>query len=130
MPLCFSRFKTKFGIFYRSWSKIFLIRGVFFGYSTFWLLDSLWFNRPHRFPKFCSTFFWSWWFISGVNSEFPFVGILFIAVGFLFKLTAAPFHFWAPDVYEGAPTSVSFLFNYPEISNYGCLFAFVPCSPC
>ena len=25
----------------------------------------------------------------------------------LFKLTAAPFHFWAPDVYEGSPTSVT-----------------------
>jgi NADH-quinone oxidoreductase subunit N len=38
------------------------------------------------------------------------VGILFLVVGFLFKLAAAPFHMWSPDVYEGAPTSVTALF--------------------
>lgn len=45
------------------------------------------------------------------TQSFLSVGILFIAVGFLFKLTAAPFHFWAPDVYEGAPTSVTAFFS-------------------
>lgn len=45
------------------------------------------------------------------------VGILFIAVGLLFKLTAAPFHMWAPDVYEGAPTSVTAYFSVaPKIA--------------
>src|SRR6056300_2059094 len=39
------------------------------------------------------------------------IAILLIAVGFFFKLTAAPFHFWAPDVYEGAPTSVTAFFS-------------------
>jgi NADH-quinone oxidoreductase subunit N len=38
------------------------------------------------------------------------LGFLFVLVGFLFKITAAPFHFWAPDTYEGAPTFVSFFF--------------------
>jgi NADH-quinone oxidoreductase subunit N len=33
------------------------------------------------------------------------VGLLF--VGFAFKVSAAPFHFWTPDVYQGAPTSVT-----------------------
>jgi NADH-quinone oxidoreductase subunit N len=33
------------------------------------------------------------------------VGLLF--VGFAFKISAAPFHFWTPDVYQGAPTSVT-----------------------
>jgi len=32
-------------------------------------------------------------------------GILMTLVGFAFKVAAAPFHFWAPDVYEGAPTA-------------------------
>jgi len=45
------------------------------------------------------------------TQSFLSVGVLFIAVGFLFKLTAAPFHFWAPDVYEGAPTSVTAFFS-------------------
>ena len=39
-----------------------------------------------------------------------FIGFLFVLVGFFFKLTAAPFHAWAPDTYEGAPTLVSFFF--------------------
>lgn len=34
-------------------------------------------------------------------------GVLLILVGILFKLTAVPFHFWAPDVYQGAPTGVA-----------------------
>jgi len=38
------------------------------------------------------------------------LGILFILIGMLFKLSAAPFHLWAPDVYEGAPTSVTAFF--------------------
>ena len=38
------------------------------------------------------------------------LGILFLGVGFLFKVSAAPFHMWAPDVYEGAPTSTTAFF--------------------
>jgi proton-translocating NADH-quinone oxidoreductase chain N len=38
------------------------------------------------------------------------LGALFILVGMLFKLSAAPFHLWAPDVYEGAPMSVTAFF--------------------
>jgi NADH-quinone oxidoreductase subunit N len=32
------------------------------------------------------------------------IGITFMLIGMLFKVSAAPFHFWTPDVYEGAPT--------------------------
>nr|ADT62143.1 NADH dehydrogenase subunit 2 [Isoetes engelmannii] len=46
-----------------------------------------------------------------------FLGILFIAVGFLFKITAVPFHMWAPDVYEGSPTMVTAFFSIaPKIA--------------
>lgn len=46
-----------------------------------------------------------------------FMGILFIAVGFLFKITAVPFHMWAPDVYEGSPTYVTAFFSIaPKIA--------------
>jgi proton-translocating NADH-quinone oxidoreductase chain N len=38
------------------------------------------------------------------------IGITFISSGLLFKIAAAPFHMWSPDVYEGAPTSVSTFF--------------------
>lgn len=33
-----------------------------------------------------------------------FMGMLMLLIGMLFKVSAAPFHFWTPDVYEGAPT--------------------------
>ena len=35
------------------------------------------------------------------------LAVLFVMVGFAFKVTAAPFHWWAPDTYEGAPTPVT-----------------------
>ena len=37
-------------------------------------------------------------------------GIIFILVGLAFKISAVPFHMWAPDVYEGSPTSVTLFF--------------------
>jgi NADH-quinone oxidoreductase subunit N len=36
-------------------------------------------------------------------------GIVFVVAGLAFKLGAAPFHMWVPDVYQGAPTSVTLL---------------------
>lgn len=44
------------------------------------------------------------------NSEFLYLfytGILMVIVGLCFKLGAAPFHFWTPDVYEGSPTLIT-----------------------
>ncbi len=38
------------------------------------------------------------------------LGIVFILVGLAFKISAVPFHMWAPDVYEGSPTSVTTFF--------------------
>lgn len=35
------------------------------------------------------------------------IAILFLIVGFGFKISAVPFHFWAPDTYEGAPTPIT-----------------------
>ena len=37
-------------------------------------------------------------------------GLVFILVGLSFKISAVPFHMWAPDVYEGSPTSVTLFF--------------------
>jgi NADH-quinone oxidoreductase subunit N len=34
-------------------------------------------------------------------------GLLFVIVGFAFKISAVPFHFWAPDTYEGAPVPIT-----------------------
>lgn len=48
------------------------------------------------------------------------IGIVFVAVGLLFKMTAVPFHMWAPDVYEGSPTYVTAFFAIvPKIAIIG-----------
>ena len=45
------------------------------------------------------------------------IAFVFITIVFLFKLTAAPLHFWAPDVYEGAPLSSTIIFTIlPKLS--------------
>jgi NADH-quinone oxidoreductase subunit N len=43
------------------------------------------------------------------------LGLVFVAAGIAFKLSAAPFHMWTPDVYEGSPTPVTaFLASAPK----------------
>jgi NADH-quinone oxidoreductase subunit N len=45
------------------------------------------------------------------------IGIVFIAVGLAFKVSAVPFHMWTPDVYEGAPTPATAFFSVaPKIA--------------
>jgi NADH-quinone oxidoreductase subunit N len=48
---------------------------------------------------------------SGTASIGLVIGIVFIAVGLAFKVSAVPFHMWTPDVYEGAPTPVTAFFS-------------------
>ena len=47
------------------------------------------------------------------------MGVVFIVVAVAFKLGAVPFHMWLPDVYEGAPTSVTlFIGTVPKIAYF------------
>jgi len=39
------------------------------------------------------------------------IGVVFVAVGLAFKVSAVPFHMWTPDVYEGAPTPATAFFS-------------------
>jgi len=49
-------------------------------------------------------------------------GIALLAVGMLFKVGAAPFHAWTPDVYQGAPTAVTaFMAACTKIAAFGAL---------
>ena len=49
-------------------------------------------------------------------------GIALLAVGMLFKVGAAPFHAWTPDVYQGAPTAVTaFMASCTKIAAFGAL---------
>ncbi len=45
------------------------------------------------------------------------IGVVFIVAGLAFKISAVPFHMWTPDVYEGAPTSVTaFMSMAPKVA--------------
>jgi NADH-quinone oxidoreductase subunit N len=44
-----------------------------------------------------------------VNKSVLVFGVVFVVAGLAFKLGAAPFHMWVPDVYQGAPTAVTLL---------------------
>ena len=50
-------------------------------------------------------------------------GIVFILVGLAFKISAVPFHMWAPDVYEGSPTTVTLFFTM--VSKIAALTVFI-----
>ena len=53
-------------------------------------------------------------------------GIVFILVGLAFKVSAVPFHMWAPDVYEGSPTSVTTFFAIvPKIAALAVFIRFL-----
>ncbi|MGE5275393.1 MAG: NADH-quinone oxidoreductase subunit N [Acidobacteriota bacterium] len=50
------------------------------------------------------------------------LGILMLLAGLLFKIAAVPFHFWTPDVYEGAPTPITAFFSVgPKLAAYAAL---------
>ena len=50
-------------------------------------------------------------------------GLVFLSVGMAFKISAAPFHMWTPDVYEGSPTPVTAFFATAPKVAAGGLFA-------
>ena len=53
---------------------------------------------------------------------FLIVGLIFILVSISLKISAAPFHMWTPDVYQGAPTLVTtILSTIPKIAAFGVL---------
>jgi NADH-quinone oxidoreductase subunit N len=54
------------------------------------------------------------------------IGILLVTFTLLFKVAAAPFHFWSPDVYEGSPLSSTIIFSViPKISLFVFFFRWV-----
>ncbi len=50
-------------------------------------------------------------------------GLVFIVAGIAFKLGVAPFHMWAPDVYQGAPTAITmFLGTAPKLAGFALAY--------
>ncbi len=65
------------------------------------------------------------------HSSLTYVGILLILSAFLFKVGAAPFHFWSPDVYSGSPSIVTgFMASVVKLGAFGAFFKlFTVCFP-
>jgi NADH-quinone oxidoreductase subunit N len=81
-----------------------------------------------NFEDFKDLFFW--FFQSNNSSDtlnfdvtLILVAIVFILISLFFKLAIAPFHVWAPDVYEGSPSASTFFFSVvPKLSIFVLLF--------
>jgi proton-translocating NADH-quinone oxidoreductase chain N len=59
---------------------------------------------------------------SGNLTPVAVLGLVLMISGFAFKLSAAPFHFWTPDAYQGAPTSAAaFLSVAPKAATFAIL---------
>ncbi|MDM0072638.1 NADH-quinone oxidoreductase subunit NuoN [Variovorax sp. J31P207] len=57
-----------------------------------------------------------------VNHQVLVFGLVFIVAGLAFKVGAAPFHMWVPDVYQGAPTSVTLMIGAaPELAAFAII---------
>ena len=62
----------------------------------------------------------------GGSSAMLLIGLALLIVGFGFKVAAVPFHMWAPDVYDGAPTPVTaFMATTVKAAAFAALFRFL-----
>jgi len=58
----------------------------------------------------------------GGNDVLLLIGIAFLSIGLLFKVSAVPFHAWSPDVYQGAPTPVTaFMAAATKVAAFGAM---------
>jgi NADH-quinone oxidoreductase subunit N len=56
------------------------------------------------------------------NPFLVYISLLLIIVGFGYKISMAPFHYWTPDVYEGSPTPVTAFFSIgPKAAGFAIL---------
>jgi NADH-quinone oxidoreductase subunit N len=70
-------------------------------------------------------------FLHNSSMSLVMLGILMIIVGMGFKVSGAPFHFWAPDVYQGAPTIITaFMATVVKTAAFAAFFRlFYTCFP-
>jgi len=93
-----------------SFASAFLVFGLALVYGA---LGSLQFDGIHAALSGAS---------AGPGTAF-WAGLAFVVAGFGFKIALAPFHMWAPDVYEGAPTPVTAFFSIgPKLAGLFVLF--------
>lgn len=64
--------------------------------------------------------------LSGASLNMLYAGFLMMLIGLFFKISAAPFHFWAPDVYQGSPYVVTiFMATIAKIAAVAALYRLV-----
>ncbi len=70
-------------------------------------------------------------FLHKANLTILTIGVIMILVGLGFKSSSAPFHFWAPDVYQGSPTAItSFMATVVKTAAFGAFYRlFAICFP-
>jgi NADH-quinone oxidoreductase subunit N len=92
-----------------SFSAAFLVLGLALLYGTAGTLEIPAVLAFFRGPLGASVLAWS--------------GLVLVLAGFFFKIAVVPFHMWAPDVYEGAPTPVTAFFSVgPKAAGFAVLF--------
>lgn len=113
-----SAFSTEAGV------KYFIIGAFSSGFFLFGSSMIQGFSGTTNFQVIKDLFF----FEDGFSQEFFYLyfGFCFIFISFLFKIGAAPFHIWIPDVQEGSPITVSFFFScVPKITLVFCFSRFI-----
>lgn len=116
-------YKGKFSVFSsESAIKYFILGAIFsiifvYGISLLYMLTGL-----TNISDICMFFNFTS-FLSTSKFVYSYkLAIVFLVSGILFKVAAAPFHFWSPDVYDGAPTSiVLFLSTVPKVALFALL---------
>lgn len=69
----------------------------------------------------CGTLYYEGIHLSLVSTPLIIMSLVFVLSGLFFKISLVPFHFWAPDTYEGAPTNVTLYLS--TISKGAAVFA-------
>ena len=85
--------------------KYFLLGALSSGMLLIWCFTCLWVCWYHQFCWYCRA--------AVSTDQLPaafIIGMVFMVSGIAFKVSAAPFHMWTPDVYEGSPSPVTALF--------------------
>ncbi len=118
---------------HREWLQIPALRSNDLRYYAVWLQPAVWFLwYDCIISTSSSAWYWDRLLLDRVSNNDQLTAIaligslLLVLVGFGFKISAVPFHFWAPDVYEGAPTPVAgFLSTASKAAGFIVLIRFL-----
>jgi len=64
-------------------------------------------------------------YVAAIQTPSPmlYLGLMFVLIGMLFKVSVAPFHFWTPDVYDGSPTLfTAFMATIVKTAGFAAMF--------